>query len=358
MSKQKITICLLAIAVGLCVCAAPAMAQCEIEDTFEAKALVTTDDWPCYGTQDDVVWTNCDAWWWIDSQGQPHDACDNGPQGEHYPEFNDKAVIPAGHCIRVDGSENSPNEVGELVVDATSSEQNDRGRVHYPGEYYLNVHCNSTVDGDIVFYNWPMEPAAQDCGYGYGHLYIEKTGGDQLEIAGDGGMIFTIDVCAKIEGDAEVELDLHGVGGDMTISGEGGREIEIAVALRNRGIVTTGARLGVGGTVRLTGANKRGNGLWRAEAAGTLEVAAGTEVRGAANWRIPNEGKLSTIIFKEPCLDLTGDFVIHGGILELYESICTTGHLDFTGASQGEYWQYADIILHKDVTANFHGDCP
>lgn len=342
--------------------AAKAIAQCEYEDKFQSVRVIYNNDWHCCksnpalcdGSAEDVVWTNCEAWeWYNPDTGLYEPACTSqGPQGARYPEADDKAVIPEGHCIRINGTQQSPNDVGILEVEAgTATLPSRRGRVHYAGNNYLKVHCDSIVDGVIVFYDAPDG----DCEDLAGHLYIEDTHGDQLQIGGKGA-IFTVDVCAKIEGDAE--LDLRSINGDMTISAENQRSVEISVPLRNRGVVSAGALVlqEEGGTMLLTGADKRGTGLWKVEAGGVLDIATGTEVKGSGTWEIVDDGYQSIIRFNEACLNLTGDFYLRGGLLELQKSICTTGHLLYTGATSGE--EYAEIFMYEDTTAKFHGDCP
>lgn len=355
MMRKTVILALLAGAVALTLVAAPAIAQCEVVDVYQSVLPVDPlGDWDCAGDPDDRVWTNCDNWEWRNGLGQFVDACIYAPD-PGYPQADDKAIIPNGMCIQPNGTQNAPNEVGILEVVGTSAEFVDRGRVSYYSEAYLHIHCDSVVNGAIVFYDRVSEPLGGECSYGTGHLYLEDTNGDTLQIAGK-GVIFPVDLCGSIEGDAGVELDLRNQNGEMTISGENQRSITIDVALRNRGVVTTGNVVQqVGGIIHLTGADKRGTGVWRAQNGGLLDVSA--EVKGAGDWEIVDDDSGATIIFNEPCLDLSGDFSLHGGVLELYESICTTGHLLWTASTA--YQQDGVILLHADTTAKFHGGgCP
>ncbi|MCC6294301.1 MAG: hypothetical protein IT164_16750 [Bryobacterales bacterium] len=306
-------------------------------------------------------WNDYNTWKRYLGSGQWTDAGEG-----QFPGYQDTAYIPNGLSVWVAGadSENffvTDEEVDHIYVcgdNETAGGVNldtcrgsyAAGEVNFSGCSSLTLFADSVVNGKISF-----EAVADDCG-GPGELRINRNSPTALvlKISGHGGVIRSAAHGGLIisDPDSQYEAQLRIDGDDpgdlaesMTILTNNNQDMEIAIALNNRGDVVAQS-----GDVYLTEHRKDGNsGHWRATQ-GTLYV--NYEVRGGATWTV-EENAPATILFNAECLRLSGDFHVKVGSLVASAMVCTTGH----GYHGGPDSSGPVITANPPYKITFHGDC-
>ena len=76
------------------------------------------------------------------------------------------------------------------------------------------------------------------------------------------------------------------------------------------------------------------------------------EASGAPTWKTLNEGS-PLIQFNVDCTNLSGDFSIQYGVLDINANLCTTGDILFGGATTA----VSRIKLEAGHKATFNGSC-
>jgi hypothetical protein len=182
--------------------------------------------------------------------------------------------------------------------------------------------------------------------------FVRIRDGKTLEIRG-ASSVYEAGGLDLYDGDATLKisdsLTFSSTGSSSSIKGESGTaQIAIASSKTLTSTTTIRGRLQIApasGASSTAFVNDTG-GLVLADAAGTLDMQADT-VSGAGDWQVSSNGS-AVLQFTTGSQCLTGRFDVDNGTLNILDTVCTTGVLDFQG---GEI----DVINGKSFSAG--GSC-
>lgn len=269
---------------------------------------------------------------WLDENGVPGT-----------PNEDDLAIIPTGKTCNVN------NNAAALSVDVD-------GVLRICSGKQIILYGDSTVDGEVTFMHC-APGGGGGCGVGTIHL------NDSLTIDGTGtivGHAHPDDPCTGggvipgvISGEADQVLTLgsassHGV----TILGY----IDVQVETINF------ARIGVDQpddvlTLSTNVKTGKNGGLWFCDD-GTLDVSIEVKDESAAisaRWEMDEDAESTAVIeINAVCDELTGDFLIEQGTLDVNASLCSGGQLTFQSVSGSQ----PVIDVAGSTSAKFSQGCP
>jgi len=242
----------------------------------------------------------------------------------HSPDSDDTAEIPVNKICTLNGAD----------ADALNLVMAPSSYLLIPKGSQLNLHGEgyeeeSIINGQIKFVtgNSDDDPVLYFTGdHTMAHSVLPHSdaifGQVKGIVAGDSGK--TLSIGAYPEGQFELTGNL-----------------DIQIALNLVGVV----RAGTGYTITLSTNPKTGNGGLIQAAGGTVIV--NTDVNAHVDFKTNASG---CVQFNVEIGDLTGDFIVKGGNLEVNDVLCTTGFLLFCDGGT--------ISVADGATATFSGSCP